>query len=66
MTGIIVSWIERKKFGFILPDDSNGEEIFLHISDCPNGQPVTVNTRVSFELGTYGGRKKAVRVEVRS
>jgi cold shock CspA family protein len=63
MTGLIVTWLDRKKFGFIRPDGSD-EEIFLHISDLPDRESIPVNTRVSFDLGVYGGRKKAINVEV--
>jgi cold shock CspA family protein len=63
ITGLVVDWIDRKKFGFILPDGSDSE-IFIHITDCPGRQPLAVNTRVSFELGAYGGRKKATQVRV--
>ncbi len=62
--GTIVTWFEKRGFGFIRRDD-NTDEIFLHLSDVPDRKPLPKNTRVSFELGSLGGRIKAVNVRVR-
>lgn len=65
LTGIVTSWIEKRKFGFILPDHSpDGLEIFVHISDCPGRRPLPINTRVKFRVELFGGRTKASQVEV--
>jgi cold shock CspA family protein len=70
MEGTIVSWFERRSYGFILLDVPVAclpPEIFVHVSDLPNRQPLPTNTRVRFETGKFGGRIKAVKVtEVQS
>lgn len=65
MTGTIVSWFEPRAYGFIRPDSpiaGGPVEIFAHISDMPNRQPLPKDTRVSFELGIFGGRTKAINI----
>jgi cold shock CspA family protein len=69
MLGTLVSWFNPRSYGFIRPDSPVAGlpvEIFAHISDMPNRQPLPKDTRVSFEIGTFGGRTKAINiVEVR-
>lgn len=65
MLGTIAAW--RHGFGFIRPDlriPDAPTEIFIHISDAPNQQPLSVNTRISFETVMFGGRIKATNVTV--
>jgi cold shock CspA family protein len=65
MLGTVVSWFETRNFGFIRPDlPIPGEtvEIFVHLSDA--GQPLLKDSRVQFEIGKFGGRTKAVNVQV--
>lgn len=65
MLGTIVSWFDHRGYGFIRPDSPIADapvEIFIHISDTPDQQPLAVNTRVNFEIGKFGGRTKAVSV----
>lgn len=64
MQGTIVSWFEHRGFGFIRRDDSSDTEVFLHVVDCPNRQPLPTSTRVSFNFGMFGGREKAIDVQV--
>ena len=63
MQGKIITWFDHRGFGFVRPDDSP-TEVFVHISDVSNPDLLAVNTRISFELGKFGGRPKAVRVDV--
>jgi cold shock CspA family protein len=63
--GVIVSWFETRNFGFIRPETpipGCDIELFFHISDCPNAQPLPKNIRVQFEVGLFGGKKKAAKV----
>jgi len=64
MNGILISWFKHRGYGFIRPENSD-DEIFVHITDLPNKQPLEKNTRVTFELGQFGGRTKAIDVRVR-
>jgi cold shock CspA family protein len=65
MLGTLVSWFNPRSYGFIRPDSPVAGlpvEIFAHISDMPNRQPLPKDTRVSFEIGTFGGRTKAINI----
>jgi cold shock CspA family protein len=64
MLGTIVTWFEKRNYGFIRPDDLADEEIFVHGTDTPNRQPLLRDTRVSFEFGKFGGRIKAVKIVI--
>jgi cold shock CspA family protein len=67
MIGTIVSWFPTRGFGFIRPDDPTDDlpiEIFAHKADTPNSQPLNPSTRVSFEIGKFDGRTKAVKIVV--
>lgn len=62
MTGLVVTWVRNRGFGFIRPDGCD-DELFVHRIDLtPIQQSLLVNTRVTFDIGVYGGRKKAVNV----
>ena len=37
-------------------------ELFFHVSDLFNGQPIPKNTRVSFQTRLFKGRYKAINV----
>ena len=65
MLGTIVSWFNIRSYGFIRPDSPVAGlpvEIFAHLSDMPNRQPLPKDTRVSFEVGVFGGRTKAIKI----
>ncbi len=67
MLGTIVSWFDHRGYGFIRPDVPVADmpvEIFIHISDTPDQQPLLTNARVSFDIGKFGGRTKAINVQV--
>ncbi len=67
MEGTTVSWFDRRNYGFILPDVPIAglpAEIFVHGSDVVPPHNLPPNTRVSFEIGKFGGRTKAVNVTV--
>jgi cold shock CspA family protein len=57
-----VRWFDPvRRFGFIHTDQ--GQEIFVHALDIIGELPApAAGTRVSFELGSYLGREKAVQV----
>jgi cold shock CspA family protein len=63
MQGTIVTWFERRGFGFVKPDDSP-TELFIHISDVPKRESLPINTRISYEIGSFGGKQKAVQIRV--
>jgi len=63
--GTITSWFQVRNFGFICPDNSIpgcDMELFFHVSDLFNGQPIPKNTRVSFQTRLFKGRYKAINV----
>ena len=62
--GNIVTWFPNRRFGFIRTDNSD-TELFVHASDfLPDGEPFPKGTRVKFQVGMFGGRPKAIKVEV--
>jgi cold shock CspA family protein len=65
MNGTLISWFKHRNYGFIRPELTD-DEIFCHITDLPNNEPLPKNTRVKFEIGNFGGRRKAINVEVAS
>jgi cold shock CspA family protein len=61
--GILITWFRNRRFGFIRTENSD-TEIFVHASDfLPNREPFPKGTRVKFEVGLFGGRPKAIKVE---
>ncbi|MEY9278858.1 cold-shock protein [Bradyrhizobium yuanmingense] len=51
-TGTVVSYSVEKGWGFIRPDDRNGKDLFVHMSelrDCA-GADLVPGTRVTFDL----------------
>ena len=64
-TGTVKFFNEQKGFGFINPDEGDGD-IFVHISNVdPAAGPLTENQRVTFEIGEgrKGPEAKGVRPE---
>jgi cold shock CspA family protein len=61
--GVIITWFQNRRFGFIRTENSE-TELFVHASDFPDKRPFPKGTRVKFQIGMFGGRPKAVRVEV--
>ena len=61
--GFIVTWFHNRNFGFIRTENSD-KELFAHASDFPDGKPIPKGTRVKFQIGMFGGRPKAIKVEV--
>ena len=61
MYGRLVTWFPTRRFGFIRAEDAD-QEVFVHASDFNGGEPFPKGTRVKYEFGTFGGRRKAVNV----
>lgn len=63
--GKIKMFNDEKGFGFIKPDDG-GEDVFFHVSALREGDEVTRDKAVSFEMGTdpKTGKTKAVSVDL--
>ena len=62
--GSIISWFPRRNFGFVkfdIPLTALPDELFVHSSDDPN-QTLAKDVRVSFQIGQFGGRHKAINV----
>jgi cold shock protein len=64
-TGKIKMWNEEKGFGFIKPDNG-GVDVFFHVSALREGDEITKDASVSFEMGTdpKSGKTKAVSVDL--
>jgi cold shock CspA family protein len=59
----VVRWFEQRNFGFIQPD-TEPKELFVYLTDTANQQPLPRNARVTYEIGHFGGRAKAIKVAV--
>lgn len=60
--GILSRWNEERGFGFIAPE-SDGEDVFVHVTAFPRGQKPVLGEHVSFEIETApNGKKRAARV----
>jgi CspA family cold shock protein len=64
-TGTIKMFNDEKGFGFIKPDDG-GDDVFFHVSALREGDEITRDKVVSFEMGTdpKSGKTKAVSVDL--
>jgi cold shock CspA family protein len=63
--GTILSWFSHRNFGFVRldnPVEGLPLEVFVHASDAPN-QVLGKDVRISFEIGRFGGKPKAVNVK---
>ncbi len=56
-TGILKSWNDDRGFGFIAPTEG-GQDIFVHISDCPQGRRPELQEMLTFEIALNPQRKK--------
>jgi cold shock CspA family protein len=61
-TGKVKSWNDDRGFGFIAPAEG-GQDIFVHISECPGGSRPELQETLTFEVAfSAEGKKKAVNV----
>ena len=60
-----VKWFNPKKgFGFIIPDDGKGEDVFVHISAAKEaGVFLYENDIVTYELEEKDGKTSAVNIK---
>jgi CspA family cold shock protein len=63
LRGTVATWFDDRAFGFISRDDA-GANVFLHISQMPDGLPPRVGDRVSFDVSVdpRSGKHRAVDV----
>ncbi|PPQ15414.1 cold-shock protein [Bradyrhizobium sp. AC87j1] len=66
-TGTVVSYSVEKGWGFIQPDDGDGKDLFVHISDLRDcaGADLVSGTRVTFGIRFNKHRSKYRAVEVK-
>ncbi len=62
MKGTVKFFHDRKKYGFITPDDE-GEDVFFHVSDLVEEESVSEGDEVEFETEEGDRGPKAVNVE---
>lgn len=56
-----IKWFNVEKgYGFIAGDD--GKDIFVHISDIDQEDPINTGDRVSYDVGASNKGPKAVKV----
>ncbi len=63
-TGTVSRWFEQKAYGFIIPD-SDGPDVFVHISNCPGEVALKRGAPVTFEIAERNGRRQAMNVQHR-
>lgn len=66
MQGVIVTYVRKKSFGWILPDDESISELFFHRTAVADGLRVKDDMRVEFDLGEHAGRPCAINVRLSS
>lgn len=64
-TGKVKMFNAERGFGFIRPDDG-GDDIFFHVTALREGDEITKDAAVTFEVGTdpNTGKTKAVSVDL--
>lgn len=63
--GIVRTWFEARRFGFIQRVDS-AVEYFTHVNSLLGVEKLSPGQRVTFEIGKFNDRVCAVNVEVAS
>lgn len=66
MKGTITVWNTPRAYGFVKPDGSS-EELFIHISNFPEGQTPRLGAVVEFEIGdpiSIGKKPQAVNATI--
>lgn len=62
-TGSIKFYNDEKGFGFIIPMEWGGEDLFFHITQCEEGYDPAEGDEVTFEIGQgRDGRSAAQEV----
>ena len=63
--GKVKMFNEERGFGFIKPDDG-GADVFFHVSALREGDEITKDAAVTFEVGVdpKSGKTKAVSVDL--
>lgn len=62
MKGTVKFFHNRKKYGFITPEDG-GEDVFFHVSSLGEGETVSEGDEVEFEVEEGDKGPKAVDVK---
>lgn len=62
--GTVARWVGKQAFGFIIAEDGN--EYFVHKSQCPDGQPLLPGDRVEFAIVPSPKGPVAVDVSVKA
>ncbi len=62
--GSVKHWNVNRGFGFIVPDDDQDGDVFVHVSNLPEGVlQLAIGDTVTFEVAAgQDGRLKAVNV----
>jgi CspA family cold shock protein len=63
--GLVKAWRDDKGYGFVKPD-AGGNDVFVHVSNVRDQQPLSRGDRVSFVLGVNrnNGKSEAKEVEL--
>jgi CspA family cold shock protein len=61
--GKCVFFDQQRGYGFIRPA-TNGEDIFVHVSECEGRRELNVGDLVDFEIATHRGKPAARNVSV--
>ena len=64
-TGTVKFFNDTKGFGFIEPDNnSNGKDLFVHVSGLAPGVEINQNDKVTFDIGDGKKGPMAINVEL--
>jgi cold shock CspA family protein len=62
--GTVAKFYPERQYGFLIPEDSSEEDVFVHQRECPDQKPLKWGEIVQFTIShDHRGRRRAVNVQ---